>query len=80
MRMQRTLLGIDIGTSSIKVALINEDMRVVAIEKLSYRVEHPQKGWAQIGADTLWNSMIRCLQKIAIRHSLSSVCAIGLSA
>ena len=79
MRMQRTLLGIDIGTSSIKVALINEDMRVVAIEKLSYRVEHPQKGWAQIGADTLWNSMIRCLQKIAIRHSLSSVCAIGLS-
>ena len=52
---------------------------VIALESQEYRVEHPRGDWSQISADTLWNGMLSCLQRIAARHSLSGVAGIGFS-
>lgn len=73
------LIGIDVGTSNIKVGVVDQSMRIVALEIRSYAVEHPGKDWAQIGADTLWNSLMDCLRGIARKHPLDRVKAIGFS-
>ena len=45
--MTEYLLGIDIGTSSCKVALFEENGAVAAAGGSEYPVSYPQKGWAE---------------------------------
>lgn len=41
------LLGIDLGTSSVKAALIQQDGRCLAVKSESYAISTPQPGWAE---------------------------------
>ncbi len=77
--MRDQLIGIDVGTSNIKVGVVDGSMRIVALETRSYGVERPEKDWAQIGADTLWDCLMDCLRGIARKHPLDRVRAIGFS-
>ena len=45
-------LGIDLGTSGLKVALVREDGELVAEGEAAYRVQAPRTGWAD-GAGVL---------------------------
>lgn len=38
------LLGVDVGTSSIKVTVIDQEARFVAQESATYRLINPQSG------------------------------------
>jgi activator of 2-hydroxyglutaryl-CoA dehydratase len=42
-----TFLGIDLGTGSVKAAVVTEEGRVLAEAQRAYRVDSPQPGWAQ---------------------------------
>ena len=41
------LLGIDIGTSSIKAMVMEEDGNVIRIKAKGYEVHIPREGWAE---------------------------------
>ena len=43
----KTLLGIDIGTSSTKALLMDENGTTIALKKQFYRISIPQPGWAE---------------------------------
>ena len=43
----RYLLGIDIGTSSVKSLLIGEEGTVAGIAKMEYDIKKPQQSWAK---------------------------------
>ena len=43
----RYLLGIDIGTSSVKSLLIGEEGTVAGIAKMEYDIKKPQQSWAE---------------------------------
>lgn len=58
------LLGIDIGTSSCKVALFAEDGRVIAQANESYPVFHPQKGWVEQNPDDWWKAVCKAVRGI----------------
>lgn len=45
--MGKLLLGIDIGTSACKVAVFDEDGRVLAQASRDYRVYYPKSGRAE---------------------------------
>ena len=42
-----TFLGIDLGTGSVKAAVVTDEGRVLAEAQRGYRVDSPQPGWAQ---------------------------------
>lgn len=75
------LLGIDVGTSSIKVALVNVNGVLVNIERKEYSVISPQEGWAELPIDTLWNHFLQCLEKLIAKSQIDAkdIKAIGVS-
>ena len=58
------LLGIDIGTSSIKGMLMEENGRIVSVESSGYSVEIPQSGWAQQDPEWWWNGLCQVLERM----------------
>lgn len=48
------VLGIDIGTSSSKGALVRDDGEIVATCELAHAVSYPRPGWAEQDAETVW--------------------------
>ncbi len=55
--MQKYLLGIDIGTSSCKVALFNTNGEVIRQGSGNYKVYYPHKGWAEQNPEEWWESV-----------------------
>jgi len=55
--MNPLLLGIDIGTSSCKVALFEPDGTVIAQENGEYSVFYPKPGWAEQDPDDWWGAV-----------------------
>ena len=51
------LLGIDIGTSACKIAVIDKQGRVVAQTNRAYKVFYPQSGWAEQDPDEWWTEV-----------------------
>ncbi len=54
MNDDRLLLGIDIGTSSSKGALVALDGRIVARHSIAHGFDMPRPGWAEQDADAVW--------------------------
>ena len=78
--MKQYLLGIDIGTSSMKVALVDDRMRIVASAARCHRVEHPTPDRSELDLHRLWSHLIDCLGEIYEGgHDLHAVAGIGLS-
>ncbi len=53
----RYVLGIDLGTSSLKAVLLREDGRVVAAATESYPIDVPRPGWAEQNPDAWWAAL-----------------------
>jgi xylulokinase len=51
-------LGIDIGTQSLKAAILDDDLRPLAKADCSYRVNYPRPGWAEQSSQ-LWLDALR---------------------
>ena len=47
---QRLAVGIDLGTSSVKVVLLSRQGEQIAHAEAAYAVYHPLPGWAERGA------------------------------
>ena len=58
------LMGIDIGTSSCKVALFRPDGTVGASGGSEYPVSYPRKGWAEQDPRDWWNGVCRTVRKM----------------
>lgn len=75
------LLGIDIGTSSIKGMLMEENGRIVSVKSCGYSVEIPRSGWAQQDPQLWWNGLCEVLAQMRGEQPdiLDSVRGIGFS-
>lgn len=49
------VLGIDIGTSSIKSMLLDTDRGVIAVKAKKYDVDIPQKNYAEQSPQIWWS-------------------------
>ena len=56
------LLGVDVGTTSIKVAIINEDAQVLGMSSSSYKLITPNQDYAQIDTESMWNAYLKCVR------------------
>ena len=79
------LLGLDIGSSCIKVALVDDQTgKTVATAQAPVQemaIESPRAGWAEQDPESWWKYVLEALDQLRVKHSvaLASVKAIGIS-
>lgn len=72
-------VGIDLGTSGIKVILLNANDQVIDSASAPLTVSRPQPLWSEQEPAHWWAALQQCLDVLSARHDLSAVKAIGLA-
>lgn len=73
-------LGVDIGTSSTKVVVIDSaDGRLVTQSSIPYPVHHPQAGFAHQASKDWWKAVQQCVQTLHKKMDISIIKAVGLT-
>src|SRR5580698_4927317 len=57
-RIPMRFLGIDLGTASLKLAIVDEDGHERASASSAYAVETPYPGWAETSVDRWWTALV----------------------
>ena len=75
------ILGIDLGTSSIKAMLLDSSKGVLAVETRTYEVSIPAEGYAEQEPEIWWSETKRILNvlKEKNKEKFSDIEAIGIS-
>jgi xylulokinase len=75
------MLGIDIGTSSIKVGLFSEDGQLVTINRQEYEIDYPVPGWAEVDPDSWWSLVRKALKEVLNRPDITAgeIYSVGIS-
>jgi xylulokinase len=76
-----SVMGIDLGTSSIKTVLIGADGRLLALAAREYPVDTPRPGWAEQDPETWLEAATETMSEALIRAQIApeEVLGIGLS-
>src|SRR4030042_5109125 len=77
----KTLLGIDIGTSSTKSVVLDLSGNLLAVSQKEYAIDSPKPGWAEQHPETWWGAVKETVRS-AVSHSgvkPRDIAGIGLS-
>ncbi|HDV6371893.1 TPA: carbohydrate kinase, partial [Burkholderia cepacia] len=72
------LLGIDLGTGSVKLVTLDADGVERAVASEPYALSSPRPGWAEIAPDTWWQALVRAAARLPAGER-AQVAAIGFS-
>ncbi|EOV9673273.1 xylulokinase [Cronobacter turicensis] len=72
-------IGIDLGTSGVKVILLDEQGALVASHSEALQVSRPHPLWSEQDPESWWQATDRAMQALGAQHNLRDVKAIGLS-
>jgi xylulokinase len=72
------LLGLDLGTSSVKALLMGEGGEAVGEGSAPYEVRTPRPGWAESSPDEWWDAVLEATWS-AVGGRGAGVTALGLS-
>ena len=74
-----SLLGIDLGTSSVKVIVAGLDGRVVASAAAEYPIQHPQPLHAEQDPNAWWDACVAAVREALTGVPGAEIAAVGLS-
>lgn len=72
-------IGLDLGTSSLKAILVDEDQRILGEHAVPLTVTRPQSGWSEQDPQSWCDAAITALSALAAAHDCSDVTGIGLA-
>ncbi|ADD01505.1 xylulokinase [Thermoanaerobacter italicus Ab9] len=74
-------LGIDVGTSAVKIILIEENGNVIGSISKEYPVYYPQPGWSEQNPEDWWNATKDGIRELIIKTGVKNydIKGIGLS-
>ncbi|WP_321922140.1 xylulokinase [Burkholderia sp. BCC1998] len=72
------LLGIDLGTGSVKLVTLDADGVERAVASEPYALSSPQPGWAEIAPDVWWQALVQAAARLPAGER-AQVAAIGFS-
>lgn len=72
-------IGIDLGSSALKISLMNQQTEIVYSAEWIYDYLRPQKGWSEIDPDCWFNLMIKGLKKLLEVNGISEISGIGIT-
>ncbi len=73
-----SFLGIDLGTGSLKLAIIDEEGREQCATSVAYAIDTPQPGWAEIDPQIWWRALCEAAARLPDAQR-GAVRAIGFS-
>ncbi|MDE1183160.1 FGGY family carbohydrate kinase [Paraburkholderia sp.] len=71
-------LGIDLGTGSLKLAIVDDAAREIASASVAYAIGTPQPGWAETHVETWWQALCDAASQLPA-DARDAVEAIGFS-
>lgn len=72
-------MGIDLGTSGIKVAVFNENGEVIAISSQDYIFDVPRMGYAEQDPEVWWQATVKTVNEALANVDANEILAIGFS-
>lgn len=72
-------IGLDLGTSSLKAILLDENQTLLAEAHASLSLSRPHEGWSEQDPKEWTSAVVEVLKALKAKHSLANVEAIGLS-
>ncbi len=73
------ILGIDLGTSSVKVIVLDTQGRSLSMSKSDYEVMAPLPGWAESNPIEWWHATASAVQAAMMQAPQARITAVGLS-
>lgn len=74
-----SFIGLDLGTSSLKAILLDDDQNILAEHSVPLSVSRLQDGWSEQDPHTWCDAAVTALRALAAQADCSSVAAIGLA-
>jgi xylulokinase len=75
----RTLLTLDIGTSSTKASLFSVDGRLLHHHQQPYRIAYPKAGWAEQDPSIWWQAVCKCSSRVIRDAGDPTIAAVTVS-
>lgn len=74
-------LGIDAGTTNLKVAVVDDNGQVLGTAQRGFEVLQPRQGWHEIHPDSWWDALVASVRQVMAETGIdsASVRAIGVS-
>lgn len=71
-------LGIDLGTSAVKVLIMNESGNILGTNSKPYPVDYPRNNWAQQNPEDWWIAIKEAIKELLLesnipRHSIKAI-------
>lgn len=73
-----SFLGIDLGTGSLKLAIVDESGHEQAAASVAYAIETPHPGWAETHVQIWWRALCEAAARLPA-DARAQVKAIGFS-
>src|SRR3989440_4858023 len=73
------LLGIDLGTSAVKVLILDTEGNTLSVSKAGYEVMAPRPGWAESDPNAWWRATVTAVQTAIAQVPQVKITTIGLS-
>lgn len=73
-------LGFDLGTTGLKVSLLDDNGRLIGSQHYDYPIHSPQPGYAEQDAHAWWGGFVYCCRALAEQHpaEFAEIVGIGL--
>ena len=72
-------LGIDLGTSAVKLLLLNSKQQALAEASVALTVHRPELLWSEQEPEAWWHAVQAGIEELCKQRSLAQVKGIGLS-
>ena len=82
MNSQPLFIGLDLGTSGVKVGVIDAQGRRVAKAKACYRTESPRPGWVEQSPAEWWLASLTAIKEAVLQVDpihIQGICVVGQS-
>lgn len=71
-------IGIDLGTSALKILLVDSCGKIVKIVTRSYSVQYPQPAWSEQNPEDWWTAFVSGVKELMNEIDRSQIKAIGV--
>ncbi|MGL5701392.1 MAG: FGGY family carbohydrate kinase, partial [Kluyvera sp.] len=72
-------IGIDLGTSGVKVILLSEEGQVLASQTEKLTVSRPHPLWSEQDPEQWWQATDSAMKALSLQHNLQGVKALGIA-
>ncbi|MBQ2527192.1 MAG: xylulokinase, partial [Spirochaetales bacterium] len=72
-------IGVDLGTSSIKLLLVSQDGHIEKTASEEYPISFPQPGWSEQDPELWWSSFKKALAELIKDTDVSKIAALGVA-